>query len=924
MSFRIQLAIVVLLCTIPSVGQITQQEVILSGQAWRYTRVYPLLDGLFQDVASTQLKSLVLDPNVSSGTSLDAMQQSIQFQLQYSQLAGIQNAAAAQTIATNTGYQTQLIQQQATLLQAQLLAQRQLGEAQNKLDALPGTADPNTIAAAKQAVTLTQDDLNSITAQMALVKGQLAAPAYSPSPATNALVPSQLPTPTAIPSSLSSAVTGTPSFPATKQMDNQMQLLWERLSRLVGVMARPDSLETGASLYLVEFDTGVFLAKGKRKHQLLDTTYALGCTGGSGTPAVLDMFPRAAAVNITNIKYRDTSFGIGALLSFFGIGISGSYNREHLRLSQLLGQSSYITGHGVGQASFGWLFGIAVGDDQISSDTKKTFALIEVPSKCTEASVSLQSAAWSSKPAATVASLPPLSLPAPTPPPIGIASISFNRIEYDPMTSASSPPAVTLRVDVNQDLDQQETVSVNGVPIRRARDTFGRAISGGGSGGLLEATALGLNTWVPFSPRTLLITLDASMFGERFPLVLLSSPAGAIDLTTAVSDTTDLVISGYHLRCSGTPCARVLPSLGYVKSSVKQFLVARCMGRSRDKDRISITLASSPNLQASVQPSAAQVASVQVIQRATDQIWGDTVAVSMLSENGDITQLKCDPAQRWSRLLCNAPGYDQASDTYARVTLDIVDTRHAGGPIKGSVELPACSNNPAADSYCRQPLIWDIKGPQWYPEAPSGWLFDLVIINVDPSQNVFFSARNGILRTTTQNCSEDNGCDAPFRIPLLLFPIVKDSMEVRIQGSSNKLYSATILNLFTNMRPMVTQIDDAKVSWSGQNLVFKKLRLGDTGTIHSVDCSDDATSCRVVTNYGPKETGYLHLIDVSPPVELVQVNSSGGLIPVFVEKAKGQTPGPATKTGHALMDALTAPAPTAVPLNKSLTVQVVQ
>jgi len=284
-------------------AQIQQPEIIFNGQVWRYVRVYPLLDGLFQDVASTQLKNLALDPNASNGTSLDALQQAFQFQLQYSQLAGIQNAAAAQTIATNTGYQTQLVQQQATLLQGQLLAQKQLGELQNKYDSLPSNADPNTVSSAKQAVTVAQDNLSSITAQMALVKGQLAAPAYSPAPASGSLVPSQLPQAPTIPSSLvSSANAAAPSFPATKQMDNQMELLWERLSRLVGAMARPDSLDSSASLYLVAFDTGIFPKKGKRKHQLLDITYALKCSSGNTPPTVLDMFPRVAAQNIPNIK----------------------------------------------------------------------------------------------------------------------------------------------------------------------------------------------------------------------------------------------------------------------------------------------------------------------------------------------------------------------------------------------------------------------------------------------------------------------------------------------------------------------------------------------------------------------------------------------------------------------------------------------
>ena len=60
-----------------------------------YSRVYPLLDGLFQDVAATQPASLTLNPNAPNASALDALQQVFQLQLQYSATAGIQNNLAA-------------------------------------------------------------------------------------------------------------------------------------------------------------------------------------------------------------------------------------------------------------------------------------------------------------------------------------------------------------------------------------------------------------------------------------------------------------------------------------------------------------------------------------------------------------------------------------------------------------------------------------------------------------------------------------------------------------------------------------------------------------------------------------------------------------------------------------------------------------
>ncbi len=923
------LAVALLVSPTCLVAQINPPEVILNGQAWQYSRVYPLLDGLFQDVASTQLKNLTLDPNASNGTSLDALQQSIQFQVQYGQLAGIQNAAAAQTMATNTGYQTQLVQQQATLLQGQLLAQRQLGEAQTKADSLPANADSNTVASAKQAATVAQDNLTSITAQMALVKGQLAAPAYSPSSSTTALVPSQLPTPATIPSSLSSSATGpgsAPSFPATKQMDNQMQLLWERVSRLVGTMARPDSLEAGATLYLVAFDTGIFPEKHKRKHQLLDTTYTLKCGSGTGDPTVLDMFPRAAAVNITNIKYRDTSFGIGALLSFFGIGISGSYNREHLKLSQLLGQSSYITGHGVGQSEFGWLFGIAIGDDQISSDTRKTFALVEAPTTCRDPAVALKSASWSKSPAPTGVTLR-LALPQPSDNAITVKSLSYNRIEYDPATvSAANPAGVTLRIVLDHDMDQQETLSANGIPIKRARDTFGRAIGSGGSGGLLESTGLGVNTWIPLGPHSLIVTLDASMFADRFPLILLSSPARTVDLTSG--PIANVIVSGRNLNCSASPC--VLPSLGYVKSSPKHFAVARWMGQTRDKDKICITVAD-PTPQSPVGGAApATIPATQVLSRADNQIWGSNVTVSMIKQGGEVAQLRCDPLQDGSRFICDAPGYDSSTDAYPRVQLEILDTTHAGGPIKGMVDLPACTNSINAQDLCRKPLIWDVKNPVFDSSdaAKRKWLFDVVLVNVDANRNVIFEEGEGNLKGTISCTGDDTRCTARIPISTSAFSAIKDSMKLQVEGADGKYYPITIVNLYTNIRPVVTQIDQGKTLWYGQNFVFNKLQIGDSKKVYSVGCSQGVSSCHVTDKYDPKARGYMYFVYDGQLVELVQLNGSGGLTPLFLDLP---TPQPASgkavaaaaiaHTPNHLPDAVVPPA---VELNKTLSMQAIQ
>jgi hypothetical protein len=167
-------------------------------------------------------------------------------------------------------------------------------------------------------------------------------------------------------------------------MDNQMGLLWERLSRLVYTM---NQTAGDGTYYLIQIDTGILPIN--RKHQMLLTHYQLSCG------EVVDIYPRAAAVNIINEKYKDTRFGLGYLVQFFSFGLNASYNRDHLRITQALGQSSYITGYGVGRKDFGWIYGITLGEDSISPGTRDTFVLVHT--KCSDPTLTLVSADWSKK-----------------------------------------------------------------------------------------------------------------------------------------------------------------------------------------------------------------------------------------------------------------------------------------------------------------------------------------------------------------------------------------------------------------------------------------------------------------------------------------------------------------------------------------------
>jgi len=524
-----------------------------------YSRVYPLLDGLFQDVAATQIQALTLNPNAPNASALDALQQIFQLQLQYSATAGIQNGLAAQqsSVASNyAAFQTVLLQQQSTLLAAQVTAQRQLGDAQLALDSLANPTAAQT-AAATQQLTVAKDNLNSVTSQLADVQGTLAKSlSVSPTFNTNNIIPnppaSSPVLPIVTPATPPAPDKFSPNFPATKQMDNQITLLWERLARLVETLNQGNSQDE--NLYLVEFDTNIM--PDKRKHQMLNIRYPLTCQTKGVESRVVDMYPRTAAVNILNEKYRETRFGLGALLSFFSVGLNASYNRDHLKISQTLSQSSYITGYGVGENTVGWLYGISLGDDSIAPGVRSVYALIAVPKGCGTPQIQRPSVEWTKDPAMTsgtrskqnpgddvVVKWEAKDFPQPSEssrvrcPKDGCESkIVYSPVEYDNSTTQAQV-MVTVSLDPTKAaLDKEEIINVNGRYLQRARDNFGRAISAAGttaSGGILETGTLSVNTWLPVSSTTFVMNLDGIAFGNKFPNILLQSPSGVIDLTNS-------------------------------------------------------------------------------------------------------------------------------------------------------------------------------------------------------------------------------------------------------------------------------------------------------------------------------------------------------------------------------------------------------
>jgi len=851
-----------------------KQEVTFSAEVWGFARIYPLLDGLLQDISATQVATVALNPNAPNGTSVDAVQQSLQLQLQYSQMAGVQNSAAAQAATANSTYQTSLAQQETALMQQLSTAYSQVATAQANLNTLTasGTASATDIATATQALQSANANLTAVGTAITNFKN-LAAPTVPTTAAPLATTPT-LPALSAsvLPSGLSTAGTSTaggPSFPATKQMDNQINILWERLARLVGAMSRPDSMSPDDKIYLVRFDTGIYPVY--RRKELLDVSYQLSCGG------VIDLFPRNAALNIVEDKYRDSAFGFGAVLSWFGVGGSVAYNREHLKASQLLGQSSYITGHGIGQQKFGWLFGITLGDDSIAPGPRNTFALVWIPKGCGEPTITVESADWTEQPnfklkfpEVDVSGAPKWLLkPTSDPEDTEVTSIEFNRNEYDP--TANKPAPVTVRLTLSHDMDQQQTVTVDGQLIQRVRDNFGRAITPtvSGSNGVLETSQFGTNTWIPTSPTTLLITLDSSQFGNQFPQILLSSPEGVIDVSHSRTKA-KVVVSGNVLGCAQLPCS--LPSLGVLKTTPKNLGVARWMidaGAGKQPiEKFCITVLD-PQPGAAPLASAAGVPTVQVISDSDSQVWGSDVEVNVLSSDARTFRLICDPSLG-SRLVCDAPPWEpDGSGKRPSTQLQLIDQHHVGGvSIKGTVSTKECSDAASSDQPCRLPLIWRTIAPKLAPNnttdlSNSKWKMWVQLVNVDSSDKASLGdIKADLVNGHVFDCTAGpkSPCIASFTIGLGQLNIVSDWMSFGVTDDKDaELGShAAITNVLTNIKPLISQITDDRTSWSGRNLVFNTVRVGNSQTFQ-VDCLPDGTQCKGDGKYGAT-AGFLYFV----------------------------------------------------------------
>ena len=755
---------------------------------WTYQRVYPFMDGIFQDFANTGVSPLTVSSNTANAATLTATQTTVSAGVAFStvtaaqnQIIQQQNQIAAASAVSQAQLQSQLITQQQALT-TQLATATQQAATDNvafqQYIVQNPTAGQYQLAAAQAVVTNDNAIVTNLSTQLANIKAQISSTSTTlsagltsptlPTPSTASNLPTTFTAPPNAP--------GTPSFPASKQIDNQINLLWERLSRLVATLAQADSLSS-YQLVLAGFNVDLMPLRRKKQDFAVEYTVSGVEKDGSACPAtVIDTFPNASATNTVSTRYNDVRSGFSGVLSFFSAGVSASLMRERLQMSQALGQSAYISGFGIGTDTFGWAFGKNLGEDTISPGNRTVFAIIAVPSACNRIHIEAEKAGWfhddgpirdffhfntpdfwlrnigsgaydnHPKPnsdfkydACVEYSRSSGSEGVDTSKPFQCAvrqtyieNLTYASVDFDSGAPAATPASLQLKL--SQPIDPQMTVSVNGHILLRARDSFGRAIAGSGAGGNLETSTFApnsVNTWIPTSSRELTIQLDPSLVQRRFPDIVMNSPLNSAYLGEALTSmhvsgadpTITVNVGGSAFFCSD-PCIGQMPPISFVKSPVKPILAFRRQGSTASNDpddRLIITVPSdSPTAQ---QFGSLGSSGLQVVTSPTGSPWGGKPTVTLeyapasRSDTSTVISLNCKSTD--IRLVCSYPAL---GDVLARerkidnrnvaVSIQVHDSDHTGGAISGSLLLDASS---APD---RPFVVWNLWQPRWFASKP--------------------------------------------------------------------------------------------------------------------------------------------------------------------------------------------------------------
>ena len=729
-------------------------------KVYRYDRVAQLWEGIGLDGYAITVAQLSLNPTAQNAAQTDIVQSSVQGSVQFNPVQGalnalslqgaqaanqqnlaLANAAGQQNVQAaqaGTNFQVQMMNQIAPLLTSLQNAQQVEAQAQAAFSALApkDAADPQnpTVIALTQA----QMNVSNLITDISTAKGLITPPstsvtagtAVTPATATaSGLTPSAQTAPTMLlPTGLSApSVTNGPTLPVSRQLDVQFDTLWDRLTRVSTMLSQPDSLDPNDELYLIEFDASVLAAPGKNR--LLHTAYRVTCPAPSATAilaTVLDVYPRISAVNIGENNYRDSKVSLGFLASLFSTGVSAAYNREHLKMTQALSPSSYVTGYGVGTSDFGWYFGSVLGDDKVSPGVRKTYVLVALNGECLRTNHSFvveASLAWTKGLQSSPQGIEEASWSFP----VTEDTMQLTRMEYTPeaftapttlLPSAAQP--VTVLMTFDKRVDQAITISANGVNLYRVRDNFARATPPATNltnSGLLESQSPTAGTWTLVGDRQLLVRLDPTQYFQGFPDLLFTTPRGQAKYLTDYlggNPRMQVKVYGHEFHCgtlehtAETNCSvSQLPPPGVVANSTpRKIFAARyrelAAGGHPEDDQINLTVGSAPAAAAPVAGAA-----TQVIQQGVGHLWS-TVSYAMLYDRDEQewSSLTCN--QGTFRLECKIPNLVNHEDRFNVYTADAL---YDSGAVSGPVELVKCGAAGHKDP-CQRPSIWRVNTPR--------------------------------------------------------------------------------------------------------------------------------------------------------------------------------------------------------------------
>jgi hypothetical protein len=256
--------------------------------------------------------------------------------------------------------------------------------------------------------------------------------------------------------------------------------------------------------------------------------------------------------------------------------------------------------------------------------------------------------------------------------------------------------------------------------------------------------------------------------------------------------------------------------------------------------------------------------------------------------NDGLKPLSCVPGAG-SRLICSAPDGNQ--DHREKLTLQVIDQTHAGGPIKGFASTDPCD----LSTDCRQPLIWKTNPPRLAEnnQAKSGtsqtdltqskWNVSLLLVNVDGTENAklgsgAFAFGGDIV------CAGRKGayCEVNFQVGRKDLGRVTDLMKFDVFDSANHpvpMRSASITNLLSNMKPLVATVSADNTLITGQNLVYDTLVVNSKK--YPLDCLSTGASCTGSGSYGTAAgIEYVLAADAGLVFPLIQVNTAGANTPV--------------------------------------------